>query len=141
MGVNLIAGFDLRFYPMLLTLAVAVLVILALAEMLHVRRRRRIAAELKQLVGLEYERAVAKGMVERMGISSDSCAKIKDLGFKASMQVKMYGERFEIVSDPFNEGDCIAVRATSGSNPEIRTVLLPIAILLGIADRFLKRPT
>ena len=57
------------------------------------------------------------------------------------MQVKMYGERFEIVSDPFNEGDCIAVRATSGSNPEIRTVLLPIAILLGIADRFLKRPT
>ena len=56
------------------------------------------------------------------------------------MQVKMYGERFEIVSDPFKEGDCIAVRATSASNPEIRTVLLPIAILLGIADRFLKRP-
>jgi hypothetical protein len=78
---------------------------------------------------------VTKGMVETVGMSFDSCAKIKDLGFKASMHIKMYGERFEIVSNPFNEGDCIAVRATSGSNPEIRTVLLPIAILLGIADR------
>jgi hypothetical protein len=76
-----------------------------------------------------------------MVINSDSCSKVKDLGFKVSMQVKMYGERFEIVSDPFTEGDCIAVRATSGSNPEIRTVLLPIAILRGIADRVLKPPT
>lgn len=141
MGVNLIAGFDLRLYPRLLTLAVSVFVILALAGVLHVRKRRRISAERKQLVGPEYERAVPKGMVETVGISSDSCTKIKDLGFKASLRVKMYGERFDIVSDPFKEGDCIAVRATTGSNPEIRTVLLPIAILLGIADRFLKRPT
>jgi hypothetical protein len=79
-------------------------------------------------------------VVEAAGIRSDSCAKIKELGFKSSTQIKMYGERFDIVSDPFNEGNCIAVRATSGNNPEIRTVLLPIAILLGIADRFLKRP-
>jgi len=51
----------------------------------------------------------------------------------------MYGERFEIVSDPFNEGDCIAVRATSGNDPAIRTLRLPVAILVGLSDRFLKR--
>jgi len=66
--------------------------------------------------------------------------KIRDLGFKASMHIKMYGERFEIVSDPFDEGDCVVVRATSGNDPEIRTLRLPIAILVGLADRFLKRP-
>jgi hypothetical protein len=76
-----------------------------------------------------------------MGISSDRCAKIKDLGFITSMRMKMYGERFQIVSDPFDEGNCIAVHATSGNNPEIRTVLLPIAILLGLADRTRKRPS
>jgi len=75
-----------------------------------------------------------------MHIDSDSCVKIKDLGFSASMYITMYGERFEIVSDPFDEGDCIAVRATSGNNPEIRTLRLPSAILLGRKDRFLKRP-
>jgi len=53
----------------------------------------------------------------------------------------MYGERFEIVSDPFDEEDCVAVRATSANHPEVRTLRLPIAILVGLADRFLKRPS
>jgi hypothetical protein len=75
-----------------------------------------------------------------MGICSDQCAKIRDLGFKASTHIKMYGERFAIVSDPFDEGDCIVVQATSGSDPAVRTVRLPIAILVGLADRFVKRP-
>ena len=66
---------------------------------------------------------------------------LKDLGFKALMRVNMYGERFEIVSDPFDEGNCIAVRATGGNDPEIRTVLLPISILLGLDGRPLKRPS
>lgn len=73
-------------------------------------------------------------------IGSDSCVKIKDLGFKTSRHIKMYGERFEIVSDPFDEGDGIAVRATSGNDPAVRTLRLPTALLVGKADRFLKRP-
>lgn len=76
-----------------------------------------------------------------MRIGSDSCAKIRDLGFTASTHIKLYGERFEIVSDPFDEGDGVAVHATSGNDPEIRTLQLPIAILVGMADRFLKRPS
>jgi hypothetical protein len=56
------------------------------------------------------------------------------------MHIRMYGERFEIVSDPFDEDDCVAVRATSAIHPEVRTLRLPIAILVGLADRFLKRP-
>jgi len=76
-----------------------------------------------------------------MRIGSDSCVKIRDLGFTPSKHIKMYGERFKIVSDPFDEGDCVAVHATSGSNPEIRILRLPIAILVGLADRFLKRPS
>ena len=76
-----------------------------------------------------------------MQIGSDSCVKIKDLGFIPSMHIKMYGERFEIVSDPFDEGDCVAVRATSGDDPEIRTLRLPIAILLGLEDRFPRPPS
>ncbi len=71
-----------------------------------------------------------------MQIGSDSCVKIKDLGFTPSMHIKMYGERFEIVSDPFDEGDCVAVRAISGNDPEVRTLRLPITILVGLADRF-----
>lgn len=70
---------------------------------------------------------------------SESCARMKNLGFHARTHIKMYGERFEIVSDPFSQGDGIAVRAIGGSDPTARTLQLPIAILLGVADRFLKR--
>jgi hypothetical protein len=78
---------------------------------------------------------------ERRGRSrSESCAKIKDLGFTVSKHIKMYGESFEIVSDPFSEGDCVAVHAISGKDPEMRTLRLPTAILVGSKDRFLKGP-
>jgi hypothetical protein len=74
-----------------------------------------------------------------MGICSDSCTKIRELGYTVSMHIKMYGQDFEIISDPFDEGDGVAVRATSGNNPEARTLLLPVAILVGASDRFPKR--
>ena len=48
---------------------------------------------------------------------SENCTRIKDLGFTTSRHINMYGERFEIVSDPFNEGNCIAVHAISGNDP------------------------
>jgi hypothetical protein len=70
---------------------------------------------------------------------SDSCTKIRDLGYRASKHIKMYGQRFDIVSDPFDDGGCIAVHATSGRSLEIRTLRLPAAILVSRADRFLKR--
>jgi hypothetical protein len=70
---------------------------------------------------------------------SENCARIKNLGFTASRHVRMYGESFEIVSDPFNEGDCVAVHAIGGNDPKVRTLRLPITILVGSEDRFLKR--
>lgn len=124
--------------PRLIALSLAALLILALEGLLFARKRRRAHVQLNQQFGPEYKRAFVRGMAHKAGTGLDNCAKIKDLGFKASARIKMYGESFEIVSDPFKAGDCIAVRATSGNSPEIRTVLLPIAILLGIADRFLK---
>jgi hypothetical protein len=65
---------------------------------------------------------------------SEKCARIKHLGFTISKHIKMYGQRFEIISEPFSEGDCIAVRAISENDPEhhpkIRTLRLPTAILV-----------
>ena len=60
-----------------------------------------------------------------MQIGSDGCVRIKGLGFTTSTHIKMHGQCFEIVSEPFDEGDGIAVRAISGSDPEIRILQLP----------------
>jgi hypothetical protein len=69
---------------------------------------------------------------------AEKCAKIRDLGFTTSKHIKMYGERFELVSDPFEVDACTAVRARSGNDPTIRILRLPTAILLGLSDRYRK---
>jgi hypothetical protein len=48
----------------------------------------------------------------------------------------MYGEDFEIVSDPFPDGDGVAVEAITSKDPARRTLRLPVAILVGLRDRF-----
>jgi hypothetical protein len=68
--------------------------------------------------------------VKRDRSLSESCAKIKGLGFTASRHIRMYGEQFEIVSEPFREGDGVAVRAICGKDPKVRTLRLPTAILV-----------
>jgi hypothetical protein len=66
---------------------------------------------------------------------AETCARIKGLGYSASKHISMYGEHFELVSDPVEQGDCTVVQALSGSDPAIRTVRLPVSILLGLTDR------
>ncbi len=70
---------------------------------------------------------------------SENCARMKELGFTVFRHINMYGEHFEIVSDPYSDGDCIAVHVISGNDPKIRTLRLPITIFVSMTDRFLKR--
>jgi hypothetical protein len=78
-------------------------------------------------------------LTDALKAASENCARIKDLGFTISKHITMYGEHFELVSDPFVEGDYTAVHAITQNNPGIRTLHLPVAILVGLAERF-RRP-
>jgi hypothetical protein len=69
---------------------------------------------------------------------SGNCARIMDLGYIAGKRMNLYGEHLEIVSDPFADGDCVAVRAISGNDPTIRTIQLPVSILVCLTDAFPK---
>jgi predicted fused transcriptional regulator/phosphomethylpyrimidine kinase len=69
---------------------------------------------------------------------AENSARIRDLGFTTSKHIKMYGERFELVSDPFEEGLCTVVRVLTRNNPTVRILHLPTAILVGSAERFQK---
>ena len=65
----------------------------------------------------------------------ENCARIRHLGYRASKHIQMYGERFELVSDPFEKGDCTVVQVISENDPTIRLIQLPVSILLGLSDR------
>ena len=65
----------------------------------------------------------------------DICDRVKHLGFTVSRRVRLYGEEFEVLSDPFPEADGVAVRAKSRNNPEVRTVHIPATVLQSIKRR------
>ena len=50
--------------------------------------------------------------------------------------MNLYGEHMELVSDPFEDGECVGVRAVSGNNPTERTIDLPLSLLSGWQDLF-----
>jgi hypothetical protein len=68
--------------------------------------------------------------------TAESCARIKKLGYIAGRHMNLYGEHIELVSDPFEDGNCVAVHAVSGSNPTVRIIELPISLLAGWDDLF-----
>ena len=63
--------------------------------------------------------------------TAENRARVKKLGYVAGKHLDLYGERFELVSDPFEEGDCVAVHAVSESHPTERTIELPILLSRG----------
>ena len=63
-----------------------------------------------------------------------SCEKLRDLGYIAGKRVALYGEHFEIASDPFIDGNWVAVRVTTESDPTIQTIRLPLSLLVGLTD-------
>lgn len=71
---------------------------------------------------------------------SSVCAKIKDLGYAPSKHVRMYGQEFTIVSDPFPDGKGIAVYATAKNDSTIQTLRLPLLMLRGLEDPLSKPP-
>ena len=57
-----------------------------------------------------------------------------DLGYVAGKRITLYGEHFEIASDPFIDGGWVAVRVIGGDDPTIQTIRLPLSILLGLTN-------
>jgi len=60
------------------------------------------------------------------------CANIKRMGYAASSRVRLYGEDFEVLSDPFPEAGGVAVHAKSEKDSRIRVLRLPPTVLQGV---------
>jgi len=65
----------------------------------------------------------------------DMCARVKRLGYEASKRVRLYGEEFEVVSDPFPEAGGIAVHVKQKDGPGVRVVQLPATVLQSVSGR------
>jgi hypothetical protein len=66
---------------------------------------------------------------------SEICAHVKHLGYATSKRIRLYGEEFEVVSDPFPEADGIAVRVTTKKDSTIRVLQIPVTVLKSVRGR------
>jgi hypothetical protein len=69
---------------------------------------------------------------------SQVCTDVKNLGYAASRRIRLYGEDFEVISDPFPEADGIAVRVKTKKDSRIRVLQLPSTILQSVRGRRVK---
>jgi hypothetical protein len=65
----------------------------------------------------------------------DICARVKQLGYTTSGRVRLYGEEFEVVSEPFPEANGIAVHAKTRKDPKIRVLHLPTTVVQSIKGK------
>ena len=77
-------------------------------------------------------------MISSLGSSpsAELCAQIKRFGYAASQKIRIYGEEFEVLSDPFPNDDGIAIEVRSKKTALARTLQLPATII----PRGMQRP-
>lgn len=61
------------------------------------------------------------------------CANIKRMGYAASSRVRLYGEDFDVLSDPFPEAGGVAVQVKAQKDARICTLQIPTTFLRGVA--------
>jgi hypothetical protein len=66
---------------------------------------------------------------------SEVCARVRHLGYAAPGRVRLYGEEFEVVSDPFPMADGVAVHVTTKKDSRIRVLQLPSTVLQSVRGR------
>jgi hypothetical protein len=57
------------------------------------------------------------------------CTRVKHLGYAASKCMRLYGEEFEFMSDPFPHEGGIAVHVKTQKDSSVRILQLPVTLL------------
>ncbi len=63
---------------------------------------------------------------------AEVCVKVKHLGYGINQSIRLYGEEFEVISDPFPEAGGIAVNVRTKKGNRIRVVQLPATVLQSV---------
>ena len=57
------------------------------------------------------------------------CARIRQFGYAASQSIRIYGEEFDVLSDPFPSDGGIAIQVRSKRTLQARVLQLPATVI------------
>jgi hypothetical protein len=61
------------------------------------------------------------------------CDRLKKIGYAISSRIRMYGEEFEVISNPYPDGKGISVEAVSKRENRARVLRIPLPVLQTVA--------
>ena len=67
-------------------------------------------------------------MTVEISQTPEACNRIKEMGYAPGKRIHIYGEKFEVLSDPFAEGAGIGIRVKQGDG-DTRVLQLPATLL------------
>jgi hypothetical protein len=63
------------------------------------------------------------------------CESVKRLGYGACANIRLYGEEFEVLSDPFPEAGGVAVHALAKKDSRICVLRIPATVLQSVRGK------
>jgi hypothetical protein len=69
----------------------------------------------------------------------EACDRLQRMGYAQSKRIRIYGQEFEAVSNPFPHGDGIAIQAFSKRETQARTLQLPLPVVQMVAGQKRKK--
>jgi hypothetical protein len=63
----------------------------------------------------------------------EMCDRLKKIGYAMYNRIRMYGEEFEVISNPYPDGKGISVEAVSKRENRARVVRIPLPVLQTVA--------
>ena len=73
-------------------------------------------------------------MHQRRPLTPENHARVKKLGYAKSKRVRIYGEEFEVVSEPFSEGNLIGIEVVGRRDFDVRVVHLPVTLTQALRE-------
>jgi len=61
--------------------------------------------------------------------TTEVCARIRQFGYAVSQKIRIYGEEFEVLSDPFPSEGGIAIQVRSKRTLQARVLQLPSTVV------------
>jgi len=63
------------------------------------------------------------------------CDRIRQFGYAVSQKIRIYGEEFDVLSDPFPSDGGIAIEVRSKRTSQTRVLQLPATVIHRVSER------
>jgi hypothetical protein len=70
--------------------------------------------------------------------ANEICAQVKQFGYAASKKIRIYGEEFDVLSDPFPFDGGIAIEVREKRTSQTRTLQLPATVIHRVRERIVR---